>query len=300
MISAELAFRREEVEEGELLERPLRSGMEVRLGLRRELLEDRAWLRFVPEARYPLGQPTVFGATTGLYLTRLPLNLRLNLQGSLFSQSVESTLRWSARGRASVDRWVRLSPDLGLIPGLGLALETSHGGSAVDPSRYDQGVYWRYGADHPRRLTPRLGLRWQPFQDHVGTAGTFATTNADLSTLDQAGGNLRWAALLGGPLRGTRAELGYELSYRFQDEHRSQSYLRHRVAGRLDWNVWAGTGTRLMLFAEDRALLSGPFGLQNVFSVGARWDWMGGRGLRDITPPEEEFEELLDEGRSLD
>ncbi|MBZ4422744.1 hypothetical protein [Myxococcus sp. RHSTA-1-4] len=300
MLSAELAYRREEVEEGELVERPLRSGMEVRLGLRRELVKERAWLRFQPEARYPAGQPTVFGATSALYLRQLPLDLRLHVQGSLFGQSVEDVLRWSARGRASVDRWVRLSPDLGLVPGLGLALETSHGGSAVDPARYDQGVYWRYGEDHPRRLMPRLALRWQPFQDHVGTVGTFATTNADLGSLDHAGGLVRWAALLGGPLRGTRAELGYELSYRFQDEHRSEAYPRHRVAGRLDWNVWMGTGSRLMLYAEDRALLSGPFGLQNVFSLGARWDWMGSRGLRDITPPEEEFEELLDAGRSLD
>ncbi|HZI13253.1 MAG TPA: hypothetical protein VE153_22925, partial [Myxococcus sp.] len=300
MLSAELAFRREEVAEGELVERPLRSGMEVRLGLRRELVEERVWLRFEPEARYPMGQPTVFGATTGLYLTELPLKLRLNLQAALFSQSVEDTLRWSARGKASVDRWVRMSPDLGLIPGLGLVLESQNGGSAVDSSRYDQSVYWRYGEDHPARLTPRLNLRWQPFQDHVGTVGTFATTNADFATLDQAGGQARWEALLGGPLRGTRAGLGYELSYRFQDEHRSRAYLRHRVAGRLDWNVWVGGGSRLMLFAEDRVLLSAPFGLQNVFSLGARWDWTGGRGLRDVTPPEEEFEELLDAGRSLD
>ncbi|NPC77688.1 hypothetical protein HPC49_05395 [Pyxidicoccus fallax] len=300
MLSAELSFRREDIDEGELVERPLRSGMEVRLGLRRELVKERAWLRFQPEARYPMNQPTVFGATTGLYVRELPLDLRLNVQGAFFTQSVEETLRWSARGRLSVDRWVGLSPDLGLVPGLGLALETNQGGSVVDLSRYDQSVYWRYGKDHPRRLTPRLALRWQPFQDHVGTFGTYATTNADLGSLDQAGGQARWEALLGGPLRGTRAELGYELSYRFQDEHRSEAYLRHRLAGRMDWNVWVGSGSRLMLFAEDRVLLSDPFGLQNVFSLGARWDWMGGRGLRDITPPEEEFEELLDAGRSLD
>ncbi|MFP2913279.1 hypothetical protein ACLESD_51420, partial [Pyxidicoccus sp. 3LFB2] len=240
MLSAELAFRREEVEEGELVDRPLRSGMEVRVGLRRELVEERVWLRFQPEARYPVGQATVFGASTGLYVTRLPLSLRLNVQGSLFSQSVEDTLRWSARGRATVDRWVRLSPDLGLVPSLGLALETSHGGAAVDTDRYDQSVYWRYGEDHPRRLMPRLSLRWQPFQDHVGSAGTYATTNADLGTLDHAGGQLKWVALLGGPLKGTRAELGYDLSYRMKDEHRADAYLRHRVAARLDWNVWVG------------------------------------------------------------
>ena len=45
---------------------------------------------------------------------------------------------------------------------------------------------------------------------------------------------------------------------------------------------------------EDRLTFSGPFGLQNVVSTGVRWDWTGGRGLRDVMPFEEEFEQLLD------
>jgi len=64
------------------------------------------------------------------------------------------------------------------------------------------------------------------------------------------------------------------------------------VAG-VDWGLWKGQDGRLLLFAEDRLLVSGPFGRQNQFSVGLRWDWTGGRGLRDVIPYEEEFEELL-------
>ncbi|RKH18025.1 hypothetical protein D7X74_10785 [Corallococcus sp. CA047B] len=298
MLSAELGFRSEDVEEGELLNRPLQTGMELRLSLRRELSPGRAWLRVTPEARYPLNKSPVMGGSAAVYLTRLPWDLRLSMQGAVFTQSLDGAMRWSARGRVSADRYVRLSPDVGLIPGLGLTLESMQGSGAVDATRYDQNVYWLYGKDHPQRLAPRLSLRWQPFQDHVATVGTSATSNGNLYTLDNAGAYASWAGLLGGKLKGTRAELGYGASQRFQDEHRSTAYLRHRVSGRVDWNVWMGRGgNRLMLYAEDRAFLSGPYGFQNVFSLGARWDWTGGRGLQDVTPTEEEFEELLDERR---
>ncbi|MFB1482930.1 hypothetical protein [Corallococcus sp. RDP092CA] len=298
MVSAELGYRSEDVEEGELLNRPLQTGLEVRLSLRRELSPGRAWLRFTPEARYPLNQTAVLGGTVAAYVNQLPGDLRLSMQGSVFSQTIDGAMRWSARGRVGADRYVRLSPDVGLIPGLGLTLESMQGGHAVEASRYDQNVYWRYGKDHPRRLSPRLSLRWQPFQDHVATLGMSAVSNANIYTVDNAGAYASWAALLGGKLQGTRVELGYGASQRFQDAHRATAYLRHRVSGRLDWNVWMGKGgNRLMLFAEDRAFLSGPYGTQNVFSLGARWDWTGGRGLQDVTPTEEEFEELLDERR---
>ncbi|RKG87742.1 hypothetical protein [Corallococcus terminator] len=298
MLSAELGFRSEDVEEGELLNRPLQTGMELRLSLRRELSPGRAWLRVTPEARYPLNRSAVLGGSAAVYLTQLPWDLRLSMQGAVFTQSLDGAMRWSARGRVSADRYVHLSPDVGVIPGLGLTLESMQGSGAVDATRYDQNVYWLYGKDHPQRLAPRLSLRWQPFQDHVATVGASATSNGNLYTLDNAGAYASWAGLLGGKLRGTRAELGYGASQRFQDEHRSTAYLRHRVSGRVDWNVWMGRGgNRLMLYAEDRAFLSGPYGFQNVFSLGARWDWTGGRGLQDVTPTEEEFEELLDERR---
>lgn len=298
MLSAEVGYRSEDVEEGELLDRPLQTGLEVRMSLRRELSPDRAWLRFTPEARYPLGRSAVLGGTVAAYVNQLPGDLRLSLQGAVFSQTVGGAMRWSAKGRVSADRYLRLSPDAGVIPGLGLTVESFQGGSAVEASRYDQSVYWLYGKDHPRRLSPRLSLRWQPFQDHVATVGVLAVSNGNLYTVDNAGGYASWAALLGGRLRGTRVELGYGASQRFADDHRATAYLRHRVSGRMDWNVWMGkAGNRLMLFAEDRAFLAGPYGTQNVFSLGARWDWTGGRGLQDVTPTEEEFEELLDERR---
>ncbi len=297
MLSMELTIRREDVGEGEI-SRPLRTGLEARVGLRRELVPRRVWLRLEPQARFPMDTTPVLGTHAALHLVGLPLDLRATLRGSLFAQQVEDTLGWSARGWLSVDRRVRLTSDLSLIPGLRFALESQQVGEKVDSERFDRGVYWRYGEQHPRRLTPEVALRWQPLMDHVGTLSAWATSNADMRTADHVSAKARWSALLGGPLPYTRASLSYELSQRFEDAHRSTAYLRHGLRGQLDWSLWTSRQGRLQLFAEDQLLLSEPFGPQNMFSLGLRWDWTGGRGLRDVLPDEEEFERLLDAGRS--
>jgi hypothetical protein len=297
MLSLELTVRREDLDEG-ALERPLRTGLEARVGLRRELVPRRAWLRIEPQVRFPLDTSPVLGTHAALHLTGLPLELRAQLRGALFAQQVEEALRWSARGWLSVDRRVPLTPDLALIPGLGLALESLQGSEAVETERFDRGVFSRYGEQHPRRLTPEVSLRWQPLMDHVGLLSAWATSNADLRTVDHVSVRARWATLLGGPRPYTRASLSYELSQRLQDAHRSEAYLRHGLRGQLDWSLWTSSQGRLLLFAEDQVLLSARFGLQNMFSLGLRWDWTGGRGLRDVLPDEEEFERLLDAGTS--
>jgi hypothetical protein len=297
MLSLGLTVRREDVDEGEI-ERPLRTGLEARVGLRRELVPRRAWLRLEPQMRLPLDSTPVLGTRAALRLTGLPLELRASLRGALFAQRVEEVLGWSARGWLSVDRRVQLTPDLALIPGLGLALESQRGREGVEADLFDRDVFWRYGERHPRRLTPELSLRWQPLLDHVGTLSAWATSNADLRTVDHVSARARWSALLGGPWPYTRASLSYELSHRPEDAHRPRAYLRHGLRGQLDWSLWTSAQGRLLVFAEDHFLLSTPFGPQNVFSLGLRWDWTGGRGLRDVLPDEEEFERLLDAGRS--
>jgi hypothetical protein len=298
-LSAELGWRQEDVEDGELLNRPLRTGLEARLGYRHQLVPERLWLRVEPLVRMPLESAPVLGGSAGLFAARLPLGLRAQASASAFGQSMEGSFRYALRGRAALDRFFRLDPDLGLIPSLALDLER-FGGAGGTATEFDRSVFWRYGLEHPQRLTPRLTLRWTPFQDVVGRLSGFAISNADFATLDQYGGAMKWAALLGGPLQGARASLGYDLTWRPVDLHREQAYLRHRVAGRLDYAVWTGASGRLLLFAEDQVLASQPFGLQNVLGLGVRWDWTGGRGLRDVLPYEEEFEDVLDTGRSID
>ncbi|HET9450350.1 MAG TPA: hypothetical protein VFO83_05685, partial [Aggregicoccus sp.] len=293
MLSAELAARQESIEDEDQLGRPLRTGLELQLGWRQELVEERAWLRLTPELRLPSGGGAVLGGRATLYFKRLPLDLRLQLQGALYGQRLEDVLRYRAQGRIAVDRWVRLGEDLSLIPSVGFTLETQQGGEGVDRERYDRNVAYLFGINHPRRLSPRLSLRWLPLQDHVGTLSAWAVSNADLRSADSLNSQVRWSALLGGPLHQARGTLGYDVSLRRPDEHRGEGYLRHGILAAVDWGFWKGRDGRLLLFAEDRFLVSGPFGRQNQFSVGLRWDWTGGRGLRDVVPYEEEFEELL-------
>ncbi|MBF5040766.1 hypothetical protein FGE12_00040 [Aggregicoccus sp. 17bor-14] len=301
MLSAEVAARQENVEDGDQLNRPLRTGLELQLGWRQELAEDRVWLRLTPELRLPTEGGPVLGARSSLYVKQLPGQLRLQLSGAAYGQRLEQVLRYRVQGRVGLDRWVRLSTDFALIPGLGFTLETQGGGEGGPPaSDYDRNVSWLFGREHPRRLTPRLSLRWQPLQDHVGTLSTWAVSNADLRTADSLNSQLRWSALLFGPRSQARATLAYDASLRMEDTHRREQYLRHGALAGLDWGFWKGRDGRLLVFAEDRALYSGPFGLQNQVSVGLRWDWTGGRGLRDVTPYEEEFEKLLAPRRPTD
>ena len=239
-----------------------------------------------------------FGGTVGVHVRQLPLKLRATAFGHVFAQNLVEGLRYSARLRGSLDRWFGLTPDLGVIPGVGLTVEhfggAPGGGAAGGASAlaYDRSVYWRYGEQHPIRPSPRLSLRWQPLQDMVGVLSTWAVTNPELVTLDHASARAAWTALL--PFYpNARGSLAYEASYRMADVHRPEAYLRHGPRVRADVGFWRGSTGRLMLYAEDALWFGTPQGIQNTLTFGLRWDFTRGRGLRDFMPFEEELEELV-------
>ena len=291
-LSAELGYLGDDLDEGEVQER-LESALELRLGYRRELSPRRAWLLVEPIARVPFGLSPVLGGSTTVHLRRLPLGLRFSASGALYSQQAAGTQYFSARVRLSADRFFRIAPDLGLIPGLGFTAETMPTPRRADRGLLDPLVYWQYGEEHPLRASPRLTLRWTPLLDEVGELSAWTSSNPDLASLDHASARIGWTTLLR-RVGGARAALWYEASWRFQGALRSEAYLRHGANGYLDLGIWTGREGRLLLFPQDQAWLSGPYGFQNLVSAGVRWDWTGGRGLRDILPFEEEFEQLLD------
>lgn len=297
--SPELSARAEAIGDGEIVQRPPRTGMELRLGLRRALVEDSVWLLLQPRLRVPQASSPVPGLDAALFLAKLPGRFRTQLQAGTSTQVLEGDRRTSARGQLFLDRPLRLDSDWLLLPSATLTAE-GFLGEAGDADTFDREVYWRYGANHPVRMSPALSLRWTPLQDQVGHLGLRATSNSDFQTLDHLTAGTGWSSLLGGPLGAVRASLGYEATYRFVDAHRTEAYLRHGIAATGDWTVWSHADSRLLVFAEDRVLWSAPFGLQNVFSLGVRMDFSAGRGLRDVLPFEEEFEQLLDPSRSLD
>ncbi len=291
--SAGLGLRGEYLDEGEL-DRPLEGRLQAGGAFRCELSARRAWLYLSPEVRHSLDRSPAFGGTAGVHVRGLPWKLRGTAFGSVFAQSLGAGLRYSARLRGSVDRWIGLTPDLGLIPGVRVTVEHLGGGVSTGASAlaYDRSVYWRYGEQHPVRPSPRLSLRWQPLQDGVGMLSTWAVTNPELVTLDHASARAMWTALM--PFYpNARGSLAYEASYRLADAHRPLAYLRHGPRARLDVGFWRGSTGRLMLYAEDALWFGTPQGIQNTLTFGVRWDFTRGRGLRDFMPFEEELEELV-------
>jgi hypothetical protein len=291
-LSAEVGLGGEYLDDGEL-ERPVEGRLRASLAWRQALSPGRTWLLLAPEIRHPLDRSGAWGGNAALHLRRLPLDLRATLFGGVFTQTLGGGLRYAARARGSVDRWIGLSPDVGLLPGFGLTLE-HFGGAAPEPGQvFDRKVYWRYGEQHPVRPSPRLSLRWQPLQDQVGMFSAWAVANPEWVTLDHVSGQARWTGML--PFHpGARASVAYEASWRMADLHRSEPYLRHGPKARVDLSLWHGAQGRLLLYAEDALWLGTPQGLQNTLSLGVRWDWTRGRGLRDFMPFEEELEDLVE------
>lgn len=289
-LSSEIALRGDDLEDGDGGD-PLRVGVDARLTYRHRLAPGRVWIRLEPSARLPFGSSPVLGARFAGHLRKLPLDLRLTASGAAFTQTLSGSTRVSARANASLTRWIGLGPDVGLSPGASFTWESvASGGPSAG---FDRLVYSRYRAEHPLQWRPGLTLRWEPFADQVGELSGWASSNADLATVDHASSRVRWAWLLS-TAPATRLELRYELSWRPEDADRATEYWRHVTGARADLSVWRGREGRLLLFVEDAGWYSRPFGLQNVFSAGVRWDWAGGRGLRDVLPYEEEFDRVLD------
>ncbi|MFL5320015.1 MAG: hypothetical protein ACJ790_10210 [Myxococcaceae bacterium] len=298
MISGTLAMRSEALPEDEKLPRPPRTGLESRIGFRREFADKTLFLHAEPIVRVPFGSSAVIGGQLAAYARDLPAGLRAYAIGSIYTQTVNDLLRMSVEGRGIVDRSFQITRSAWLIPAVWFTAETFRGiTTATEMDQVDRYVYSRYGDQHRRRLTPTLSLRWMPLQDQVGAVTTRLTSNQDLATVDNWTNSAHWTALLGGPLRLVRAQVGYELSDRLKDTDRSEQYLRHTVFLHADRSIWTSGAGRVLLFAEDAVQFSAPLGTQNLFTLGARWDFTGGRGLSDLMPTEEEFDQLVESGR---
>jgi len=281
--------------EDDALETRRGNGTTVALAWRYALKPERLWLRLDSSLRVPTGWTSVLGGRIELGARGLPLELRLRALAEVFAQRTEEAPVWRLQGRLLVDRIFHPALDWQVIPSLGLWVETAE---LLDRSwDVDPQIENLYGLDHPRRLNARLATRWLPLQDHLGTFFTRAMSNADLVSLDNVEAGLTWHGLLGprGPLP-LRVSLGYALSYRFADEHRDQSYLRHQGELEVDVHLWRGESGRLLLWGRDTLRYSSVVGLEHTGWLGLRLDFSRGRGWRDLMPWEEEFESLL-EGR---
>ncbi|HLL84340.1 MAG TPA: hypothetical protein VK420_16880, partial [Longimicrobium sp.] len=288
-LSAEVAAAQEDLGEEELGMRDARLGVELSGAWRRLLLRDVAWARAEVRVRSP-GSSPVHGGRLGLELRGLPLALQLRMEGEAFTQELRSGRATAVRGRFSLTRPFDLGPRLQLRPSVHLAVDRAWVPPRAFPDVFDQLVRNSFSELYPLRESARLGLRWTPLQDFVGTSAagvTFTHAPWGVEYLDW-----RTAAQALLPIRAlpVRAGLGYRASVWAVTPERALAYLRHDLEGGVDASVWTGTMGRFAVVTRARASLAQPFGLRSLVWLGVRYDWSDGRGIQDFAPGEETFD----------
>jgi len=143
-------------------------------------------------------------------------------------------------------------------------------------------------------VTARFGLRWQPLQDMQWNLQASGTSSASFSALDHASGAIGVRTLLPLPLLGeTQLEVGYQPSFWLSNDDRMGSYLRHDIAGRIEWSLWTGTQGRFVLALWDDVILEPGFN-RNAAGLALRFDLVRHRGLADFQPDESLFSSLVE------
>src|SRR5690606_13618031 len=191
------------------------------------------------------------GVRLGAHMRRLPGRLRLDLRAAAATQRVDDETVWSARGRLLLDRSVALTPSLFLIPALAADLYHVNDASVLGFEPVDPRVLTGYARDHHRGAVARAALYWLPLQDQIGVLSLEARANADLASADYVAIRGAWRGMLElTPRHGPVLELGYRLSQRLADDHRSHRHLRHDPSLHIDWPLWRGPAGRLALVLD--------------------------------------------------
>jgi hypothetical protein len=264
---------------------------------RKQVVDEALWLRLSPMVRYRQdADGAIWGGTAEAYAQGLPLDLRADLHGGAFTQQAIHGQQLSFTGGLRLDRPFQLGDGLYLVGSTTfrwalLTLEPKDV-AVGDVQHIDADVYNQYLATHAIGLIPRLSLWWTPYQDHIFEIAGFMTTERDLHTPDYIGATLDWRALL--PILGdTATEIIYRPTYRFQNSERDTAFVRHDLTAGLRWSLWTG-GTGRLLLGADLALFIQSGGTNQTFTLSLRYDLTNGRGLRDVLPPEQSFDVLVE------
>lgn len=301
-LSVGLQYRRDDLEERDVTDEPLEDRLQLDVAWRRQVVDDKLWVRVRPSLRWHPGIAPSYGLAGDLDVRRLPYGVGLDLSSRLFAQSVDGVLGWSVQGQLRITRPLRASTSLTLMPSLGLrARHYSLTSADTAAFAFDPLVYNSYSRAHRYAIEPRLRAYWWVFQDQMAFATAQLATNESLRTTDHVRLGIGWRGILewrriGEPL----FQVEYGPNLRLFDEHRKSTYLRHDLGLGLEWSLWNGSDGRLVLELRDDLYLSDLVGHRNVFLVGVRYDFTGGRGLRDILPSERRFNDLIEQGQWAD
>ena len=253
------------------------------------------WLKVAPVVRIHDDTPIAFGITSALYAQALPGDFRLNLQLASYTQNYSGTQAFSFTANARLDRPIPLGGAFSLIPGVGVRgarLTLDRATVVTTGEDTDSEVYNDFTRTHPWTITPRVALAAWPFQDLLANVSFSGTTYRDQKSLDHVSGSLDAYALV--PVLGeTFVHAGYGVNYRFVTADRLEAFLRHELSAALEWSVWTGDEGRFVLGLSDTSyVIAGEW--SHVVALGLRYDWTGGRGLTDMLPTEEYFDELTE------
>lgn len=230
----------------------------------------------------------------------LPAGLRLWLDADAALQSSRGRLEYQLRAALRVDGVYPISAHVALIPALQVrqrwlsgdrslsALDTAALARDVDPT-----VFNVYAVQHRRSLTPSVNVRYQPFQDLVGSLRLRGITNENMASFDQADVRAMWSWLAQLDRWGTiQLDVRYQPSARFHDRDRQPGYVRHDVGADLAWCVWRQDRDRLCWALSDTVYQAAVVSDQNFAWLGMRYDWAHGRRLFDLTPADLAFDDL--------
>ncbi len=238
------------------------------------------------------GGPTI-GAWERIRYAPDWLPVTLGAQGEVFAQwpsgdpiVPSGPLEWSYKVEAGASRQVPFSLNAFMLPSVrvfGRHLSLSDK-SRFDPGDLDQDVFSEFKYDHRYGLKLSDTFTYRPWIDTQWRMRASVTTNEDFNVFRPD--SVRYSVDWGQYLAGFQIDVGYQLTYFFDDSDRSNSRTRHSVSLQATHDVWSNVEHRLEIggvfrqdFPEDRS--TGMVFLAIHFGKG--------RGYRDFRPGEVDF-----------
>ncbi|MCC6557418.1 MAG: hypothetical protein IT372_31090 [Polyangiaceae bacterium] len=280
--------------------------LELGIDARREIVAGRAWAGLAGFGRLRAGTPSVgveglFDTAGDGWIPAVSVLGRAVLQPPAAGGRAAIGATWAipldVRGFGSPSAPGPLG-ELTLLPWASLGLlavdERLRG---VDGA--DRDVFTPYAASHTTLGSLGARVRLRPAVDAIVSAGPSLRLSPLFSTLDRV--DLRVDVdLLPGRGLYPWIQAGWLWSFRPENETREDAFLRHVLTASATFWSWISRSNRVSLAGEGSFLFDVPGSSIPAPRLGAgllaRYDWTGGRGLRDLPPRETPFRDRLEEG----
>jgi hypothetical protein len=270
---------------------------------RRKLDHSPVWLKAAGLVRLRPGNGGSMGAPTGgaelFGFARIPpINLRLFVDGFLYSQSVDNQQQTALALDSYLERSFAVAPRFYILPRFAFngfyqslaappATTNNHVFTPIDPQ-----VWNAFAAAHPTAIYGQILLWLVPSINSIVYGQVRAYSNRDVHALDRVSARLGFDVLF----HHTELAAYYDLTQELVDDARSKSVLRHRFNAEIDQNIWLHRNHRLVLRTGGYV---DPINNTPVVFFGGFWEASVSRGLDDYSTPEINLPQQLGGGRGL-